>query len=67
MSLTPPFSSDRVTVEVSGHRLSNLLGFELDPALCKGSVFIELPELSIMFVWLKKYTTDPECIWIFIM
>ena len=59
MSLTPPFSSDRITVEIGSHGLCNLLGFELDPALCKYSVFVELPELSVMFVWLKKYTTNP--------
>ena len=59
MSLTPPLSSDRVTIEISGHRLGNLLGFELDPALCKDPVFIELSHLSVMFVRLKKYTTNP--------
>ena len=59
MSLTPPLSSDRITVEIGSHGLCNLLGFELDPALCKYSVFVELPELSVMFVWLKKYTTNP--------
>ena len=59
MSLTPPFSSDRVTVEICSHGLCDLLGLELDPAFCKYSVFVELPELSVMFVWLKKYTTNP--------